>query len=169
MMCLCRYAKEFKFFITTKIANPHYMPEVCIKVTIINFTVTPSGLEEQLLVDVVQNERPDLEQRKDELTVAIAADQKELKRLEDSILHMLATSKGNILDDEALINNLAQSKNTAVAIAGRLAEAEQTSKEINRARESYRIVANRGSVLYFVIASLGSIDAMYQCVLFCFC
>ena len=156
------YSKDFKFFITTKIANPHYMPEVCIKVTIINFTVTPSGLEDQLLVDVVQNERPDLEQRKDELTVAIAADQKELKRLEDSILHMLATSTGNILDDEALINNLAQSKVTAVAIEGRLKEAEQTSKEINTARESYRIVANRGSVLYFVIASLGSIDAMYQ-------
>ena len=156
------YSKDFKFFITTKIANPHYMPEVCIKVTIINFTVTPSGLEDQLLVDVVQNERPDLEQKKDELTVAIAADQKELKRLEDSILHMLATSTGNILDDEALINNLAQSKVTAVAIAGRLEEAEHTSKEINTARESYRIVANRGSVLYFVIASLGSIDAMYQ-------
>jgi dynein heavy chain len=156
------YSNEFKFFITTKIANPHYMPEVCIKVTIINFTVTPSGLEDQLLVDVVQNERPDLEQRKDELTVAIANDQKELKRLEDSILHMLATSKGNILDDEGLINNLAQSKVTAVAIAGRLKEAEQTSKEINHARESYRIVANRGSVLYFVIASLGSVDTMYQ-------
>lgn len=149
------YSKEFKFFITTKIANPHYMPEVCIKVTIINFTVTPSGLEDQLLVDVVQNERPDLEERKSELTVAIANDQKELKRLEDSILHMLATSKGNILDDEALINNLAQSKVTAVAISGRLVEAEQTSKEINRARENYRVVANRGSVLYFVIASLG--------------
>ena len=34
---------------TTKMANPHYLPEVCIKVTIINFTVTLSGLEDQLL------------------------------------------------------------------------------------------------------------------------
>ena len=34
---------------TSKMANPHYMPEVCIKVTIINFTVTKSGLEDQLL------------------------------------------------------------------------------------------------------------------------
>ena len=34
---------------TTKLANPHYLPEVCIKVTIINFTVTKSGLEDQLL------------------------------------------------------------------------------------------------------------------------
>lgn len=34
---------------TTKMSNPHYLPEVCIKVTIINFTVTKSGLEDQLL------------------------------------------------------------------------------------------------------------------------
>ena len=66
------YQKEFRFFMTTKLANPHYMPEVFIKVTIINFTVTPIGLEDQLLVDVVRAERPDLEAKKDKLTMAIS-------------------------------------------------------------------------------------------------
>jgi dynein heavy chain len=40
------YSNDFKFFITTKLANPHYLPEICIKVCIINFTVTPEGLED---------------------------------------------------------------------------------------------------------------------------
>jgi dynein heavy chain len=31
---------------TTKLANPHYLPDVCIKVTLINFTVTLEGLED---------------------------------------------------------------------------------------------------------------------------
>lgn len=43
------YDRNFCFYMTTKMANPHYLPEVCIKVTIINFTVTKSGLEDQLL------------------------------------------------------------------------------------------------------------------------
>lgn len=34
------YDPSFKLYITTKVANPHYLPEVCIKVTLINFTVT---------------------------------------------------------------------------------------------------------------------------------
>lgn len=39
--------------VTTKVPNPHYLPEIFIKTTIINFTVTFQGLEEQLLGDVI--------------------------------------------------------------------------------------------------------------------
>ena len=156
------YSDDFKFYITTKLANPHYLPEVCIKVTIINFTVTLKGLEDQLLVDVVRNERPDLEAKKDELVVNIASDTRQLKEIEDKILHMLANSSGNILDDEDLINNLAASKVTSKAIGERMIEAEVTTLEINTAREKYRDVATRGSILYFVIASLALVDPMYQ-------
>ena len=69
------YHENFRFYITSKLANPHYMPEVCIKATIINFTVTLNGLEDQLLVDVIKSERPDLQEAQDELVVNIAADQ----------------------------------------------------------------------------------------------
>jgi dynein heavy chain len=48
------YSPDFRFYITTKLSNPHYLPEVAIKVTLINFNVTPAGLEDQLLVEVVR-------------------------------------------------------------------------------------------------------------------
>eukprot|EP00752_Nemacystus_decipiens_P017827 g15983.t1 len=156
------YSDEFRFFVTTKLANPHYMPEICIKVTIINFTVTMTGLEDQLLVDVVKNERPDLEAKKDELVVNIANDQRTLKEIENKILYMLANASGNILDDEDLIDALSQSKVTSKAINERLTEAEHTTKEINDTREDYRVVATRGSIIYFVIAGLSNVDPMYQ-------
>ena len=46
------YDRSFRLYMTTKLANPHYLPEVCIKVTLVNFTVTSSGLEDQLLGSV---------------------------------------------------------------------------------------------------------------------
>jgi dynein heavy chain len=156
------YSPDFRFFITTKLANPHYMPEVCIKVTIINFTVTLTGLEDQLLVDVISNERPDLEQKNAELVLSIADYKKGLKELEDKILFMLANSKGNILDDQELIDTLAASKVTSEETNIAMADAEKTQNEIKGIREKYRCVATRGSVIYFVIASLALVDPMYQ-------
>jgi dynein heavy chain len=159
---LVEYDRNFKLYITTKLPNPHYLPEVCIKVTIINFTVTKVGLEGQLLADVVKLERPELEEQRNSLIVNIANDKKQLKDIEDRILRLLFNSEGNILDDEELINTLNQSKVTSAVIKDRVAQAEITEREINGAREKYRPVAIRGSVLYFVIADLGEMDPMYQ-------
>ncbi|XP_072373357.1 dynein axonemal heavy chain 6 [Scyliorhinus torazame] len=156
------YDKNFKFYMTTKMSNPHYLPEVCIKVTIINFTVTKSGLEDQVLSDVVRIEKPELEEQRNQLIVQINADKNQLKAIEDRILKLLFTSEGNILDNEELINTLQQSKVTSGAIKVRLEEAEATEQKINSAREKYRPVATRGSVMYFVVASLSEIDPMYQ-------
>lgn len=156
------YDENFRFYMTSKLPNPHYLPELCIKVTLINFTVTIGGLEDQLLGDVVAQERPDLEETKNKLVISMASDAKQLKDLEDKTLHLLQTSEGNILDNEPLINTLNNSKLTSGVIKGRVADAEKTEIEINEAREGYRSVATRGSLLYFVIADLGLLDPMYQ-------
>ncbi|XP_044910412.1 dynein axonemal heavy chain 6 isoform X7 [Felis catus] len=156
------YDKNFRFYMTTKLPNPHYLPEVCIKVTIINFTVTKSGLEDQLLSDVVRLEKPELEEQRIKLIVRINTDKNQLKTIEEKILKMLFTSEGNILDNEELIDTLQDSKITSGAIKIRLKEAESTELMINVAREKYRPVATQGSVMYFVIASLSEIDPMYQ-------
>lgn len=47
------YDPSFKLYITTKLANPHYLPETCIKVTLINFTVTMQVVQYQLAVDLI--------------------------------------------------------------------------------------------------------------------
>jgi dynein heavy chain len=43
------YDKKFRFYITTKISRPHYSPEVCVNVTMLNFQTTEEGLEDQML------------------------------------------------------------------------------------------------------------------------
>lgn len=43
------YSSKFSFYITTKYRNPHYLPEISTKVTLINFMITYEGLNDQLL------------------------------------------------------------------------------------------------------------------------
>ena len=107
-------------------------------------------------------ERPDLEEQRNKLILSINNDRNQLKAIEDKILKMLFESEGNILDNEELVNTLNDSKTTSQAISGRLAEAEKTEANITIAREKYRPVAAKGSIMYFVVADLGLIDPMYQ-------
>merc|ERR1719355_82511 len=58
---------SFRLFMQTKLSNPHYPPEIQAETTVINFTVTEDGLEDQLLFLVVRLERPDLAKKKAEL------------------------------------------------------------------------------------------------------
>ena len=51
------YNNDFRFYITTKLRNPHYLPEVATKVSLLNFMITREGLEDQLLGIVVTKER----------------------------------------------------------------------------------------------------------------
>ena len=46
---LIDYHKDFKLFLTCKLSNPRFSPELSAKTTIIDFTVTQEGLEQQLL------------------------------------------------------------------------------------------------------------------------
>ena len=59
------FNNKFMLYLTTKMSNPHYLPEIFIKVTIINFSITFEGLQDQLLGDVMKNERPEIEKQRD--------------------------------------------------------------------------------------------------------
>ncbi|XP_076749810.1 dynein beta chain, ciliary-like [Xylocopa sonorina] len=156
------YDHRFRLIIQTKLANPHYKPEIQAQTTLINFTVTIDGLEEQLLGDVVKAERPDLESRKAELTTQQNTFKITLKTLEDDLLHRLSTAGPNILSDVDLVINLETTKKTAAEIEIKVAEAKVTAVKIDEAREIYRTVAARASLLYFVLNDLSKINMLYQ-------
>lgn len=156
------YHPDFKLIIQTKLANPHYQPEMQAQTTLINFTVTRDGLEDQLLADVVSKERPDLEKLKADLTRQQNQFKITLKELEDSLLARLSAAEGNFLGDYALVENLETTKRTAAEIEVKAEEATKTEIEINLARESYRPAAARASLMYFILNDLHKIHPMYQ-------
>ncbi|XP_043280362.1 dynein beta chain, ciliary isoform X1 [Venturia canescens] len=156
------YNPTFRLLLHTKLANPHYKPEMQAQTTLINFTVTRDGLEDQLLAEVVKAERPDLEELKAELTRQQNDFKITLNGLEDSLLSRLSSADSNVLGDTALVENLETTKRTAAEIECKVTEARGTSREIDAARELYRPAAARASLLYFILNELNTINPIYQ-------
>ena len=153
---------NFRLFFTTKLANPHYSPEIMGKTMIINYGVTLDGLANQLLNVVVGNERPDLETSWAALVQSMSENASTLVQLEDTLLRELSSSSGNILDNQDLIATLQNTKVKAIEISGKLEEAKKTKEDISVARAVYKPVAKRGSILYFAEAGLAIINSMYE-------
>ncbi|XP_069917501.1 dynein axonemal heavy chain 9 isoform X7 [Oryctolagus cuniculus] len=158
----CEYNAKFRLILHTKLANPHYQPELQAQATLINFTVTRDGLEDQLLAAVVSMERPDLEQLKSELTKQQNGFKITLKTLEDNLLSRLSSASGNFLGETSLVENLEITKQTAAEVETKVQEAKVTEVKINEAREHYRPAAARASLLYFIMNDLSKIHPMYQ-------
>lgn len=156
------FNENFRLILQTKLANPHYKPEMQAQTTLINFTVTRDGLEDQLLAEVVKAERPDLEELKADLTKQQNDFKIMLNGLEDDLLSRLSSAGENILGDTALVENLETTKKTAAEIEEKVAEAKITSAEIDVAREIYRPAAARASLLYFILNDLNAINPIYQ-------
>ncbi|XP_037547527.1 dynein heavy chain 9, axonemal [Nematolebias whitei] len=158
----CEYNPSFRLILHTKLASPHYQPELQAQCTLINFTVTRDGLEDQLLAAVVSMERPDLEQLKSDLTKEQNGFKITLKTLEDNLLSRLSSASGNFLGDIKLVENLEITKRTAAEIEEKVKEAKVTEAKLNEAREHYRPAAARASLLYFIMNDLNKIHPMYQ-------
>jgi dynein heavy chain len=107
-------------------------------------------------------ERPDLAAQKEELIQQQNGFKIKLKELENGLLQSLANSKGDILEDIALIEKLEFSKKLSLEIQEKVEIAKVTEVDINTASEFYRPAASRGALVFFLLNELYKIHSFYK-------
>jgi dynein heavy chain len=156
------YNDNFKLYLHTMLSNPHYPPEVHAECTIVNFTVTEQGLEEQLLFQAVKLERSDLARQKSDLILQQNEFKMKLAELESLLLEKLANAEGDVLEDTELILSLEDAKRTSEDVREKVLIAKETEAVINKTSEYYRPCAKRGSLMFFFLMDLQKIHSFYR-------
>lgn len=127
---------DFKLFCTSRMTNPSWSPEMYAKMVVIDFTVTRTGLEEQLLGVVINQEKAELEETLNALMSEINQNVARLKDLDEKLLETLAAAdKEKILEDKELVDMLSKVKSESKKVESTIKSAEENKIQINKQRK----------------------------------
>ncbi|XP_021916205.1 dynein heavy chain, cytoplasmic isoform X6 [Zootermopsis nevadensis] len=153
---------SFVIFLSTRDPTVEFPPDICSRVTFVNFTVTRSSLQSQCLNQVLKAERPDIDQKRSDLLKLQGEFHLRLRQLEKSLLQALNDAKGKILDDDSVITTLETLKQEAADISKKVEETDKVIGEIETVSQQYMPLSQACSNIYFTMDSLNQIHFLYQ-------
>ncbi|KAK2722142.1 hypothetical protein QYM36_002631, partial [Artemia franciscana] len=156
------FSPAFTIFLSTRDPSVQFSPDLCSRVTFVNFTVTRGSLQTQCLNAVLKAERSDIDQKRSDLMKLQGEYKLRLRHLEKSLLHALNDTKGRILDDNTVITSLETLKHEAAEISSKVVETDRIIAEIETVSQQYLPLAQACSSIYFTMESLPQIHYLYQ-------
>ncbi|KAJ5213598.1 hypothetical protein N7449_000767 [Penicillium cf. viridicatum] len=156
------FSPSFKLFLSTRDPSASFPPDICSRTTFVNFTVTQSSLQTQSLNDVLKFERPDVDERRNNLVKMQGEFKVHLRQLEKRLLQALNESRGNILDDDNVIETLETLKKEAADISLKMDQTEGVMLEVDNVTQNYSIIARSCSAVFAVLEQLHHVNHFYQ-------
>ncbi|MGH0175689.1 UNVERIFIED_CONTAM: hypothetical protein FKN15_009969 [Acipenser sinensis] len=134
-----------------------FPPDLCSRVTFVNFTVTRSSLQSQCLNEVLKAERPDVDEKRSDLLKLQGEFQLRLRQLEKSLLQALNEVKGRILDDDTIITTLENLKKEAAEVTRKVEETDIVMQEVETVSQQYLTLSTACSSIYFTMEALNQV------------
>jgi dynein heavy chain 1 len=156
------FSPSFTMFLSTRDPSVDFSPDICSRVTFVNFTMTRSSLQSQSLDQVLKVERPDTEQKRTDLMKVQGEFRVRLRTLEKLLLQALNESTGNILDDDKVIDTLETLKREAADITRKVEETDIVMKEVEQVTADYLPIAQACSSVFFILEQLNLVNYFYQ-------
>jgi dynein heavy chain 1 len=156
------FSPSFTMFLTTRDPSVEFSPDICSRVTFVNFTMTRSSLQSQSLDQVLKVERPDTERKRTDLMKVQGEFRVRLRTLEKLLLQALNESTGNILDDDKVIDTLETLKREAAEITRKVEDTDVVMKEVESVTAEYLPLAQACSSYFFVLEQLNLVNHFYQ-------
>jgi dynein heavy chain 1, cytosolic len=156
------FSPAFKIYLSTRDPSATFAPDVCSRTTFVNFTVTQSSLQTQSLNEVLKSERPDVDERRSNLIKLQGEFKIHLRQLEKRLLQSLNESRGNILDDDNVIETLETLKKEAADISMKMSSTEGVMSEVDEITLQYKIIAQSCSAVFAVLEQLHYLNHFYQ-------
>jgi dynein heavy chain 1 len=156
------YSPKFRIILSTKNPAVRLTPDLCSRVTLVNFTVTPDSLESQSLSVVVKSMKPEIEAQRASILKLQGEQNVKLRELEDQMLSKISACEGSILDDDAVVEGMEMLMTEGAQVEQQIASSDQVMKQVHEAVSRFEPFASICRRIYVLLESMRQISFLYE-------
>lgn len=156
------YSPNFKIILTTKNPAAKLSPDICSRVTLVNFTVTPASLQSQSLSLVLRKEKPKVEEERISVSKLQGEQLVRLRELEEKMLATLSATEGSVLDDDRVVKGMEYLMKEGHEVEKQIANSSNVIKEVERVMTQFEPFANLCRDLFIILLSLRELSFLYE-------
>jgi dynein heavy chain 1 len=156
------YSPKFKIILSTKNPAVQLTPDVCSRVTLVNFTVTPASLQSQSLSQVVKCEKPELESQRAALLKLQGEQNVKLRELEDQMLSQISACEGSILDDDQVVAGMEILMKEGTQVEEQIARSDEVMAQVHQAVSRFEPFAIFCRHVFILLGALREISFLYE-------
>jgi len=156
------YSPKFNIILSTKNPAVQLTPDLCSRVTLVNFTVTPDSLERQSLSNVVQAMKPELEKQRESLLKIQSEQNVKLRELEDQMLSKISACEGSILDDDRVVDGMERLMKEGSHVEEQIAKSNEVMEQVDQAVGKFQPFALVCRKIFVLLEALRDLSFLYE-------
>ena len=156
------FSPKFNIILTTKNPGVRLTPDICSRVTLVNFTVTPAGLQSQSLTRILKNESPEVESQRNDILRLQGEQNVKLRGLEEQMLREISAVEGSILDDDRVVEGMERLMKEGVEVEEQMAKSAEVMTEVQRAISKFAPISLSCKELFVLFAAMREISFLYE-------
>jgi dynein heavy chain 1 len=156
------YSPKFRIILSTKNPAVQLTPDICSRVTLVNFTVTPDSLESQSLSHLVSSMKPELEEQRAALLRLQGEQNVKLRELEDQMLSKISACEGSILDDNRVVEGMEVLMKEGSQVEEQISKSDEVMKQVHQAVARFEPFAKTCRTLFVLLSALRDLSFLYE-------
>jgi dynein heavy chain 1 len=156
------YSPQFKIILSTKNPGVQLTPDLCSRVTLVNFTVTPDSLQSQSLSHLVKSLRPELEEQRATLLKLQSEQNVKLRELEDQMLAKISACEGSILDDDRVVEGMEILMKEGSQVEEQISHSAEVMKQVHQAVARFEPFAAVCRKMFVLLEALRELSFLYE-------
>ena len=156
------YSPKFNIILTTKNPAAKLTPDLCSRVTLVNFTVTPDSLQSQSTSLILKAEKPEIEEQRANLLKLQGEQMVKLRGLEEQMLNTISAVEGSILDDDRVVEGMETLMKEGGQVEDQIAKSASIMKEVEAAIGKFEPLASLCRELFILLEAMREINFLYE-------